>query len=237
MKIYPAIDIIDGKCVRLTQGRYEDFIVYSNDPLDVALQWERMGAEYIHVVDLDGAKLGSPANIPLISAMAVNLGIPVQLGGGIRGIEQIEIVISKGIQRVILGTTAVSQPEFVKEALKTFQENIVIGIDAKDGNVAIEGWFKATEFKATELAKKMQDRGAKTIIFTDISRDGMLGGPNLNSVEEMIKAVDIEIIVAGGVSSVEDIRNCKNLGAGGAIIGKALYTGDIDLIEALAAAK
>lgn len=237
MKIYPAIDIIDGKCVRLTQGRYEDFDIYSNDPVEVALKWERIGAEYVHVVDLDGAKLGSPTNIPVISDMAVNLAIPLQLGGGIRSIEQIEIVLCKGVQRVILGTTAVSQPEFVKEALRTFKENIVIGIDAKDGKVAIEGWFKSTDFKATELAKKMQDLGAKTIIFTDISRDGMLGGPNLKSVEEMIKAVDIEIIVAGGVSRIEDVRNCKSIGAGGAIIGKALYTGDIDLAEAIEAAK
>ena len=237
MKIYPAIDVKDGKCVRLVQGKFSDVTVYADDPVEMALKWEKLGAEYLHVVDLDGARVGEPVNTPIISRMAVNVGIPVQLGGGIRSIEMIEILICKGIQRLILGTSAVNDQELVKKALSTFDNNIVIGIDAKDGFVAIEGWAKTSSFTAIEFAKGMEELGAKTIIYTDINTDGMLSGPNLKAMEEMVKAVNIDIIASGGVSKIEDVKNLKEVGVSGAIIGKALYTGNIDLAEAIRLAK
>ena len=203
----------------------------------MGLKWERMGAQYLHVVDLDGARTGQIQNTPIISEMAVKLGIPVQLGGGIRTVETIETLLCKGIHRVILGTSAVKNPELVKQALKTFEDSVVIGIDAKDGMVAIEGWAKTSEFTAIGFAKKMEELGAKTIIYTDISRDGMLAGPNLKAMEEMVKAVNIEVIASGGVRNIDDIRNLKNVGVSGVIVGKALYTGDLDLKEAIEVAK
>jgi phosphoribosylformimino-5-aminoimidazole carboxamide ribotide isomerase len=237
MVIYPAVDVKDGRCVRLVQGEFDKVTVYSDDPVEMALKWEQLGAQYLHVVDLDGARTGVAQNIAVISEMAVKLGIPVQLGGGIRTIEMIETVICKGIERMILGTSAVKDPELVKRAVKTFENNVVIGIDAKDGMVAIEGWAKTSEFTAVGFAKKMQDLGAKTIIYTDISRDGMLQGPNLRAMEDMVNSVDIEVIASGGVKSIDDIRNLKNVGVSGVIVGKALYTGDVDLKQAVEVAR
>lgn len=237
MIIYPAIDVKDGKCVRLVQGKFSDVTVYSEDPVEMAVKWEKLGAQYLHVIDLDGARLGSPQNIAVISKMAVNLGIPIQVGGGIRNIETIEIILCKGIQRVILGTSAVNDPDIVKQAIKSFGNNIAIAIDARDGMVAIEGWAKTSGFTAVEFAAKMVDLGARTIIYTDISRDGTLKGPNLKALEGIVKAVDAEIIASGGVSKLDDIRNLKDIGAAGVIVGKALYTGDVDLTEALKIAK
>ena len=237
MIIYPAIDIKDGRCVRLVQGKFNDVTVYSDNPVEMAVKFEQLGAEYLHVVDLDGARLGEPQNIAAISEMAVKVGIPLQLGGGIRSIEMIEIILCKGIQRVILGTSAVRDPELVKKAVKAFGSSLAIAIDAKDGMVAIEGWAKTSEFTAIGFAKKMEELGAKTIIYTDISRDGMLTGPNLRAMEDMVKAVGTDVIASGGVTSIKDIRNLKEIGVSGAIVGKALYTGDIDLKEAIAVAK
>ena len=237
MIIYPAIDIKDGRCVRLVQGKFNDVTVYSDHPVEMALKFEQLGAQYLHVVDLDGARLGEPQNIAAISEMAVQVGIPLQLGGGIRSIEMIEIILCKGIQRVILGTSAVKNPELIKKAVQTFGNSLAVAIDAKDGMVAIEGWAKTSEFTAIGFAKKMEDLGAKTIIYTDISRDGMLKGPNLKAMEDMTKAVNIEVIASGGVTSIQDIKNLKEIGMAGAIVGKALYTGDIDLQEAIAIAK
>ncbi len=237
MIIYPAIDVKDGRCVRLVQGQFTDVTVYSDHPVEMAKKFEQIGAQYLHVVDLDGARLGEPRNTAVINEMAVKLGIPVQLGGGIRTIEMIEIILCKGIHRVILGTSAVKDPNLVKKALLTFENNLAVGIDAKNGMVAIEGWAKTSEFTAIGFAKKMQDLGAKTIIYTDISRDGMLAGPNLKAMEEMVKAVGIEIIASGGVKSIEDIKNLKDIGVAGVIVGKALYTGDVDLAEAIKVAR
>ncbi|MCX7923682.1 MAG: 1-(5-phosphoribosyl)-5-[(5-phosphoribosylamino)methylideneamino]imidazole-4-carboxamide isomerase [Clostridia bacterium] len=237
MIIYPAIDIKDGKCVRLSQGRFSDVTVYSDSPVEMALKWEQLGAHYLHAIDLDGARTGEPQNAEAISEVAASLGIPVQVGGGIRTIETIEMLLSKGVQRVILGTSAVKNPDLVKKALKTFENNIVIGIDAKDGMVAIEGWEQTSDFTAVDFAKRMQDLGAKTIIYTDISRDGMLMGPNLKAMEEMVKSVNMEVIASGGVGKLEDIKNLKEIGMPGVIVGKALYTGDVDLKQALEIAK
>lgn len=233
MIIYPAVDIKDGKCVRLVQGEFDKVTVYSDDPVQMALKWESLGAEYLHVVDLDGARTGEAQNISITSEIAAKLGIPVQLGGGIRSIETIEKLISNGIQRVILGTSAVKNPDLVKQAIEIFKENIVIGIDAKDGMVAIDGWAKTSEFTAIGFANKMVKLGAKTIIYTDISRDGMLKGPNLTAMKEMANSVDAEIIASGGVSSLQDIKALKETGVSGVIVGKALYTGDVDLKEAI----
>ena len=237
MIIYPAIDVKDGKCVRLVQGQFNAVTVYSDDPVEMALKWEKLGAQYLHVIDLDGARCGEPQNIAVISEMAVKLGIPVQVGGGIRTIETMEIVLCKGIERIILGTSAVKDPKLVKHALQNFENNVVIGIDARDGMVAIEGWAKTSNFTAVGFAKKMEELGAKTIIYTDISRDGMLTGPNFKAMEEMVKEVGVDIIASGGISSIDDIKRLKDIGVAGTIIGKALYTGDIDLVEALEAAK
>lgn len=233
MIIYPAVDVKDGRCVRLIQGEFNKVTVYSDNPVEMALKWEQLGAQYLHVVDLDGARTGVAQNIAVISEMAVKLGIPLQLGGGIRTIEMIETVLCKGIERVILGTSAVRNPELVKRALKTFENNVVIGIDAKDGMVAIEGWAKTSDFTAVGFAKKMEDLGAKTIIYTDISRDGMLQGPNVKAMEDMVKSVKIDVIASGGVRNIEDIRNLKDVGVAGVIVGKALYTGDLDLKQAI----
>lgn len=236
MIIYPAVDVKDGRCVRLVQGQFNDVTVYSDNPVEMALNFEKMGARYLHVVDLDGARLGEPQNIAVISEMAVKMGIPLQLGGGIRTIEMIEIILCKGIHRVILGTSAVRDPNLIKTAISSFGSNLAVAIDARDGMVAIEGWAKTSEFTAVGFARKMEALGAKTIIYTDISRDGMLTGPNLKAMEEMTKAVGIEVIASGGVRNLEDIKNLKGIGVSGAIVGKALYTGDIDLREAIAAA-
>lgn len=237
MIIYPAIDIKDGKCVRLMQGNFELTTVYSNNPVDMALKWERLGAQHLHVIDLDGARIGKPENISIVGEMSEKLSIPLQLGGGIRTIETIEMVLSRGIQRIILGTGAVENTGLVEKALKMFGNSIVIGIDARDGMVAIEGWSKTSRFTAVDFAKKMEDLGTRTIVYTDISRDGMLTGPNLRAMEEMVKAINIEVIASGGVSKLQDIKDLKETGVSGAIIGKALYTGDVDLAEAIEAAK
>ncbi|HHW47382.1 MAG TPA: 1-(5-phosphoribosyl)-5-[(5-phosphoribosylamino)methylideneamino]imidazole-4-carboxamide isomerase [Clostridiaceae bacterium] len=237
MIIYPAIDIKGGKCVRLVQGRFDDETVYSDDPVEVALKWERHGAQYLHVVDLDGARTGEPRNARTISEIASRVSIPVQTGGGIRSIDKVEAALSNGIKRVILGTSAIKDQELVKALLEKYGDRIVIGIDARDGMVAIEGWERTSGFTAVEFARKMQSLGAKTIIYTDISRDGMLSGPNLKAMEEMVRAVDIDVIASGGVGRIDDIRNLKNTGVSGVIIGKALYTGNVDLKQALEIAK
>lgn len=237
MIIYPAIDIKDGKCVRLLQGKFSDVTVYSDNPAGMAMRFVQSGAEYLHVVDLDGAKLGEPQNISVIGSIAARAGIPLQVGGGIRTIETMELVLAKGIKRVILGTSAVNDQDIAKKAALRFGGNLAVAVDARDGMVAVEGWAMTSSFTAISFAKKMEEIGVKVIIYTDISRDGMLKGPNLKAMEEMVKAVGIEVIASGGVSSVRDIKNLKKVGVAGAIIGKALYTGDIDLREAIAAAK
>lgn len=233
MIIYPAVDIKDGRCVRLIRGEFDKVTVYSDDPVEMAIKWEKLGAEYLHLVDLDGARTGKTQNISITSKIATNLGIPVQLGGGIRSIETIEELISNGLERVILGTSAVKNPDLVKQAIKIYKEKIVIGIDAKDGMVAIDGWENTSDFTAIDFANKMVELGAKTIIYTDIARDGMLTGPNLAAMKEMAEAVDAEIIASGGVSKLQDIKDLKETGVAGVIVGKALYTEDVDLKEAI----
>lgn len=241
MIIFPAIDLRNGRCVRLVEGKLENETVFSDDPASMARKWAGQGAEYLHVVDLDGAFAGAPQNLPVVKTIVDAVNIPVQLGGGIRSLETIAAVLASGVHRVILGTSSVSQPEMVAEAVRRFgAERIVVGIDARDGKVALQGWVEKTEIGAIELAGQMAALGIKHIIFTDIARDGKLQGPNLASIEEMAKALDIGVIASGGVSRIEDIKALKKLapaGVEGVIVGKAIYTGSVDLAEALAVAK
>lgn len=236
MLIIPAIDIRDGRVVRLIQGDFNQEIVYNDDAVEVARKWEREGAELLHVVDLDGAREGGLRNLELVENIASEISIPVELGGGIRNLRAIEEVLNKGIERVIIGTEAVESPDLIKEACQEFGERIVVGIDARDGLVAVRGWTASTSRKAVALAGEMESIGVRTIIFTDIKSDGMLSGPNLASLKEMLKAATIPLIASGGVSSLEDIKNLKSLeseGLQGVIVGKALYDGRVNLKEAL----
>lgn len=235
MRIYPAIDIKDGNCVRLLQGRFSDITVYGNSPADMAEKWEKLGGEYIHVVDLDGALKGHGVNADAISEICSRVSVPVQTGGGIRTMADIEAKLACGISRVIIGTKAVSDADFVREAVKEYGDKIVIGIDAKDGMVAVEGWEKTSDFTAVEFAKKMADIGVKTIVYTDIATDGTLKGPNVEAMREMAAAVNADIIASGGVGSLEHILALKDTGVEGVIVGRALYTDNVNLTEAIEA--
>lgn len=237
MRIYPAIDIKDGNCVRLLQGRFSDVTVYGNSPADMAAKWESLGGEFIHVVDLDGALKGSGVNAKAIEEICKRVNVPVQTGGGIRTMEDIEARLACGINRVIIGTKAVSDADFVRAAVEKYGDKIVIGIDAKDGMVAIEGWEKTSEFSAVEFAKKMVDLGVKTIVYTDIATDGTLAGPNVEAMREMAAAVDADIIASGGVGSLEHIKALVDTGVEGVIVGRALYTDSVNLTEAIEAVK
>ena len=240
MIIYPAIDIRGGRCVRLTEGRFDAETVFADDPAQMALKWAGLGAEFLHLVDLDGALAGEGKNVPVIQRILKSVTIPVQLGGGIRNLETIERLLSLGVTRLILGSAAVKNPELVQEACKKYPGHIAVGIDAKNGEVAIEGWGQGSGVAATELAKKMASFGVETIIYTDISRDGMLSGVNVEATAALARACGVPIIASGGVASLEDIRRVKAVeadGVQGCIIGKAIYTGAVDLREALALAK
>ncbi|MDY4920699.1 MAG: 1-(5-phosphoribosyl)-5-[(5-phosphoribosylamino)methylideneamino]imidazole-4-carboxamide isomerase [Phascolarctobacterium sp.] len=240
MIIYPAIDIRGGRCVRLTEGRFDAETVFADDPAEMALKWAGMGAEFLHLVDLDGALAGEGRNVPVIERILKSVKIPVQLGGGIRNLETIEKLLALGVTRLILGSAAVKNPQLVEEACKKYPGHIAVGIDAKNGEVAIEGWGQGSGVAATELAKKMAQYGVETIIYTDISRDGMLSGVNVDATAALARACGVPIIASGGVASIEDIRQVKAVeaaGVAGCIIGKAIYTGAVDLKEALALAK
>lgn len=237
MRIYPAIDIKDGKCVRLLQGRFSDVTVYGDNPAETAKKWESEGGEFIHVVDLDGALKGHGVNADAIKEICKSVSVPVQTGGGIRTMEDIKAKFDCGIARVIIGTKAVSDSEFVKRAVDKYGDKIVIGIDAKDGMVAIEGWEKTSEFTAIEFAKKMTAIGVQTIVYTDIATDGTLAGPNIAAMSEMVKAVDADIIASGGIGSIEHIKSLIPTGVEGVIVGRALYTGNVDLGDAISAAR
>ena len=240
MIIYPAIDIRGGRCVRLTEGRFDAETVFADDPAEMALKWAGMGAEFLHLVDLDGALAGEGKNVPVIERILQSVNIPVQLGGGIRNLETIEKLLALGVTRLILGSAAVKNPQLVEEACKKYPGHIAVGIDAKNGDVAIEGWGKGSGVAATELAKKMAAYGVETIIYTDISRDGMLSGVNVEATAALARACGVPIIASGGVASLEDIRRVKAVeadGVQGCIIGKAIYTGAVNLKEALALAK
>lgn len=233
MRIYPAIDIIGGKCVRLKKGDYSQKTTYAENPIDVAKKWESLGGEFIHVVDLDGAKSGDMPNFELISNIAASVSVPIEVGGGIRDMQCVEKYLNAGVERVILGTSALRNPELVDEAVKKYGSRIAVGIDAKDGMVAVSGWEDVSDVAAVDFAKQMESKGVSCIIYTDIATDGMLMGPNLSAMEEMVKAVNMDVVASGGVTSIKDVESLADIGVEGAIIGKALYTDNIDLKEAI----
>ncbi|EDL64636.1 1-(5-phosphoribosyl)-5-[(5-phosphoribosylamino)methylideneamino]imidazole-4-carboxamide isomerase [Bacillus sp. SG-1] len=234
--IYPAIDMRGGKCVRLLQGDYSKETVYGDSPFDMAKRFVDEGAQWIHMVDLDGAKEGSRVNDKFVIAVANELGAKVQIGGGIRSEEDIEYYLNNGVQRVIIGSLAVSQTELVKSWLAKYGDRIAIGLDAKDGFVATHGWIETSQLKAVDLGVELAQAGAETFIFTDIATDGMLSGPNVEAVAELAKATGKEVIASGGVSSMDDLRLLKEYegkGVAGAIVGKAIYTGKVSVEDAV----
>jgi phosphoribosylformimino-5-aminoimidazole carboxamide ribotide isomerase len=237
MIVIPAIDLKDGRCVRLEQGLMERDTVFCDSPAEQALKWQDQGAEMLHIVDLNGAFAGEPKNRSSIEEIVRSIRIPTQLGGGIRDLGTIEAYLSLGINRVILGTAAQRNPEMVKEACDRFPGRIVVGIDAKNGMVAVQGWAEVTDIRAVEMARRFEGYGVSAIIYTDISRDGMLSGPNIEATRELAEAITIPVIASGGVSRMSDIENLMAIEASGVIgviTGKAVYTGAISLAEAVA---
>lgn len=232
MIIFPAIDIKDNKCVRLTQGDFDKVTIYSEDPLKMAKKWEDEGAKFLHLVNLDGARDGGLVNKELIENIVKNINIPLQVGGGIRNVEKAKYLLDLGVNRVILGTLAIENPELVKELLDLYgNRRIVVGIDAKNGKVATRGWEVVSQVDSIELCKELEAMGLKTIVYTDIGKDGMLEGPNFPIYEKLLKETNLQIVVSGGVSSMEDIEKLKNLNPYGVIIGKAFYDKFLDFKE------
>lgn len=229
MIVIPAIDIKDGNCVRLFKGDYSTVHKVAENAVETALEFQNAGAKWIHMVDLDGAKDGKRVNSQIFLDVAKNTDLKIELGGGIRDMESIEYYLSNGISKVILGSVAVKNPEFVKEALKVYGDKIVVGIDAKNGMVKAEGWIDSSEIHYIELAKRMESFGVNTIIYTDIDQDGTLAGPNLNDLDQLAHAVSCNIIASGGVANLKDIINLAEIDIFGAICGKAIYTGNLDL--------
>lgn len=234
MQLYPAIDLKGGACVRLTQGMFDNVKKYSDTPQEMAKLWVEQGASFLHLVDLDGAVAGESVNAPALKAIRDSIPIPIQVGGGIRSVETVKNMLNMGIDRCIIGTKAVKEPEFIKELIQKFgAEAIVVGIDAKKGMVAVEGWGEVSNVLAKDLAIEMVRMGVKHIVYTDILRDGMLSGPNVEYTKLLTDKTGIEIIASGGMSSMDDLENLHNAGVKGAIIGKALYEKKIDLAEAI----
>lgn len=240
MIVLPAIDLREGQCVRLIQGDPRYTTVYSDDPIRMAQQWEERGAEILHLVDLDGAFVGAPQNLKVVKKISRAVSIPMQLGGGIRSIEMIEKVMDAGVERVILGTAAIAEPDLVQEACRLFGERIAVGIDSKDGLVAVEGWESTVEKTFLELGQEVKSWGVKRIIFTDTRRDGMMQGPNIESTRAIAEKTGLKVIAAGGVSCLDDliaIKELEAIGVEGVIVGKALYQGTVKLEEAIKALK
>lgn len=233
MVIYPAIDIKDRACVRLVQGSYNNMTIYEKNPVKVALKWESMGAEILHLVDLDGARDGLRINQSVIKKIADEVRIPVQIGGGIRDTEGVETYLNMGVSKVIVGTAAIKNPQWLKEIIQEYDDRIIVSIDAKKGFIATDGWESISKIRAVEYIKELKSFGLKRIVYTDIEKDGMLEGPNFNIYQELKDEVDIEIIASGGITSLEDIQRLKEIGLYGSIIGKALYDGKLNLGEVL----
>jgi phosphoribosylformimino-5-aminoimidazole carboxamide ribotide isomerase len=235
--LYPAIDIRGGRCVRLIEGDFARETAYDADPSDAARRWVDAGAEWLHVVDLDGAVEGTPVNREAVKRIRAAVAVPMQLGGGLRTLTDLEDVFAAGINRAILGTVALRDPELVISAVARWGDRIAVALDARDGRLATDGWLGQTEARAVEVAQKLANAKVRHFIFTDISRDGTLAGPNLESLGELVQAVDAGVIASGGISSLEDIEAAAHTGASGAIIGRALYDGRIDLAEVIAATR
>ncbi len=240
MEIIPAIDLLEGNCVRLNQGDYNKVTQFSNDPVKQALAWQKEGATRLHLVDLDGAKTGLPVNDESIKKITTALDIPIQIGGGIRTPERVEALIEYGIDRVILGTVSIEQPDLVKVLAKRYPKKIIVGIDAKGGKVATRGWINQSNVDATDLARSFQDSGIAAIISTDISKDGTLAGPNLQAMKDMASASSVPVIASGGVGCIADLialLTLEPIGVKGVIVGRALYDGSVDLRESIKAIK
>ena len=237
MKLFPAIDLYGGKAVRLLRGEYDKMTVYSEHPEELAVAFAEAGATCIHLVDLEGAKEGTTPNLDVVAAVAKNTDLKVEIGGGIRSMETVKTYLDADVSRVILGTAAVTNPDFLKEALATYGEKIAVGVDIKDGKVAIKGWLETSDDDAMTFCQKMQDMGVSTIICTDISRDGAMQGSNNQLYAEMAEKFSLQIIASGGVSSMDDINRLRGMKLYGAIVGKAYYIGAINLKEAIEVSK
>ena len=237
MIILPAIDLLGHKAVRLLKGDYNQVTVYSDSPLEVAEKFKSLGATHIHMVDLDGAKYGTAPNMDIVAEVAEKTGLFIEIGGGIRSMETVKKYIDAGISRVILGTAAICDEDFLKEAVKAYGEKIAVGADVKDGKIAVKGWLEQSDVTLDEFFLKMQDLGVKNIICTDISRDGAMRGTNLELYRELSAKYSLDITASGGVSSIEDVKRLREMNLYGAIIGKAYYTGAVDLEEAIEVAR
>jgi phosphoribosylformimino-5-aminoimidazole carboxamide ribotide isomerase len=238
MEIIPSIDLKDGRCVRLYQGDYRQETVYSDDPLAVALGWQAQGATRLHLVDLDGAANGIPANLDIISAIVETLDIPVQVGGGIRSVAAAERLLELGVARVVIGTAAVTEPSMVEELCRQRGgRRVVVALDARNGQVAINGWRENTSVSVSQLARDMAALGVIRLLYTDISRDGTLTEPNFAANASLVERTGLSVLASGGIASLEHIRSLMSTGVEGAILGRALYTGDVDLAEAIAVAQ
>lgn len=242
MEVIPAIDIRGGRCVRLAQGDYARETVFADDPADVALRWQEAGAPRIHVVDLDGVREGRPVNEDVIRRILSRVRVPVQVGGGIRDIGAIQRYLELGAARIVLGTAAVEDQALLAEAVSAHRDAVVVGVDAREGIVVTEGWLKTTGVAAGELVRRLSEAGVRRVVYTDVSRDGMLAGPNLDAIAGLLAEIDglpapVKVIASGGVASLEHIRRLAGLGIEGVIVGKALYTGALDLREAIGAAQ
>lgn len=231
MILFPAIDILNGKCVRLTQGDYNKEKIYHEQPIEVAKDWESKGAAFIHIVDLDGAKTGKSINQEVIANIARDASIPIQVGGGIRSLEIIAYYLKAGVSRVIIGTAAINDKAFLKQAVNQFKEKIAVSIDARNGYVATDGWTKDSMVKAIDLIKELEEFGVQTIVYTDILKDGMLQGPNFTELETINQATSLDVIASGGVTTETDVIKLRKQNLYGAIIGKALYDGNLDFTQ------
>ncbi|MDR1053853.1 MAG: 1-(5-phosphoribosyl)-5-[(5-phosphoribosylamino)methylideneamino]imidazole-4-carboxamide isomerase [Planctomycetaceae bacterium] len=233
MQILPAIDILNAKCVRLRQGDYDDETIYANDPTEIAKYWVSCGAEMIHVVDLDGARVGKPVNREVVIALARSVDVPIEIGGGIRDEETIRDYLDNGIERVVIGTLALKQPAWFSEMSEKFPYKLVLGIDARNGQVATEGWLETSKTSAVKLAQQFAKLKLAAVVYTDIAKDGMLEGPNFDEMVTMRNAVSFPVVASGGIASIDDLKKLKELGIQSCIIGKALYEKNFKLEEAL----
>ncbi|PAB59712.1 1-(5-phosphoribosyl)-5-[(5-phosphoribosylamino)methylideneamino]imidazole-4-carboxamide isomerase [Anaeromicrobium sediminis] len=237
MIIFPAIDIKEGKCVRLYQGDFNRVEVMGNDPLKVAKEFEILGAEFLHMVDLDGALKGESVNLEVIATIVESINIPVQIGGGIRTMDKVEKLINMGVARVILGTSAIKDKDFLIEVVEKYGDRVAVGIDAKNGYVAVDGWTDVSSIDYIDFSKEMEKIGVKTIIFTDISKDGTLQGPNVEQLVKLKENINMDIVASGGISSLDDLKTLREKDFCGAIVGKAIYKGNVKLDEAILISK